>query len=125
MSQPLDVHNYNAYGGGVGTIGKVAPGNELTLDGSFEYSVVQNWVIACDFVYKSFDRTTFSGTPGVDTTGATAVIGGDDGYQFSVAPALEYNPSEGLQFIAGPWFTVTGKNAVAFVNILASVCMVF
>lgn len=125
MTPPFDVHEYNTYGGGIGTDARVQPGNELVLDFSFEYSIKQNWVFASDFVFRSFEPTTYTGNPGLTDAGTQATLGGDKGYVFSIAPAIEYNPSENLQFIAGPWFSVTGKNTGAFANLLLSVSYIY
>jgi len=116
----VDVNSFNSYGGGYGTSGTVSPGNQLQLYGSVEVSIVQKWVFALDVVYKNFNKTTFSGTPGITRTGLPASVGGPSGDQFSLAPAIEYNPSAVQQFIVGPWFTVFGRNSAAFVSLILS-----
>ena len=44
-----------------------------------------------------------------------APIGAPEGWQLSLAPAIEYNFNENWGVIAGPWFTVAGKNSSAFI----------
>lgn len=114
----VDVHGFNSYGGGYGTDGTVFPGNELQLYGAVEISIVQTWVFALDAVYKYFDKTRFSGYSGVSGTGGAASLGAPSGDQFSLAPAIEYNPSATQQFIFGSWFTVFGRNSNAFVSLV-------
>lgn len=111
-----DVHNFNAYGGGYGTDGKVNPGNSLNFDFGLEYSLTQRWVAALDVVYEYFNKASFSGIKGVDSQGMPASIGAPSGDQLSFAPAIEYNPSDSFGYIAGIWFTATGRNAGRFVS---------
>lgn len=111
---PTTVKNFNAYGGGYGTHGTVNPGNTFELDMGYEYSFTQKWVIACDFVYNYTSPTHFSGRKGVLADGTTAFVGGPFNDQFSLAPAIEYNPTANLGFLLGAWFTVWGRNSSDF-----------
>lgn len=112
---PVHVQGFNAYGGGFGTRGKVRPGNSLTVDTSIELSFTQHLVFALDFVYSYQNHSTFSGYKGKTKTGAIATVGAPSNDNFSCAPAIEYNPTESLGFLAGFWFTITGRNSSDFV----------
>lgn len=112
----VKVHGFNTYGGGFGTKGQVRPGSGFQGDIGYEYSFTQRWVAALDIVYTYNLRTKFSGSPGVDATGAPAVVGGPFNDQLSLAPALEYNPNPNLSFLGGVWFTVWGRNSSNFVS---------
>lgn len=117
----VTVKGFNAYGGGYGTCGEVRPGNNWDLSIGAEWSFSQNWVLANDFVYLYNYRSKFSGYKGVDKNGNPAKVGIPSGDQFSLCPAIEYNPTPRLGFLSGLWFTVTGKNTFAFVQGIVTV----
>ncbi len=114
---PTTVHvkRFNAYGGGNGTNGKVRPGNNIAIDTSIELSFTQKWVLAIDLVYTYGNHTTFSGRKGRTPAGQIASVGGPSNDNLSCAPAIEYNPSDHMGFLAGVWFTVTGRNSSDFI----------
>lgn len=112
----VHVKRFNSYGGGFGTKGKVHPGNTIAIDGSLEYSFTQNWVFALDLAYTYGNHSTFSGRKGTTSKGATAAVGAPSNSQFSIAPAIEYNPSERLGIIAGVWKTLAGRNSANFIS---------
>ena len=124
---PTDVHvrDFNAYGGGYGTAGKVSPGNSQQFDAAMEYSFTQQWVFALDAVYTWSHKTKFHGTPGTTSSGATAAVGGGSSDQLSFAPAIEYNPTPNLNFLAGVWFDVYGRNTSKFVSGIISMSLTF
>lgn len=111
----VQVNRFNAYGGGIGTNGRVRPGNSIAVDTSIELSFTQSWVLAIDLVYTYANHATFSGHKGRTPTGAIASVGGPSNDNFSCAPALEYNPSDHLGLLAGVWFTITGRNSSDFI----------
>lgn len=115
---PVTVKSFNTFGGGRGTHGKVKPGNTFSGDLGLEYSFTQRWVLACDFVYTYSQKTKFSGH-------TKAPVGGPFNDQLSLAPALEYNPTPDLGFLAGVWFTVWGRNSFAFVSTVLTVTYTF
>lgn len=117
-SIPTTVHvkNYNAYGGGIGTDGRVRPGNSIAADTSIELSFTQKWVLAIDLVYTYANHATFSGHKGRLPSGMIASVGGPSNDNLSCAPAIEYNPSDHLGFLAGVWFTITGRNSSDFIS---------
>ncbi|MCB1072779.1 MAG: hypothetical protein H7A41_08060 [Chlamydiales bacterium] len=111
----VQVNRYNAYGGGIGTNGRVRPGNGIAVDTSIELSFTQKWVLAIDLAYTYANHTTFSGHKGRTPAGGIASVGGPSNDNLSCAPALEYNPSDHLGFLAGVWFTITGRNSSDFI----------
>jgi hypothetical protein len=122
----VHVNGYNAYGGGVGTHGKVRPGNNFNADLGIEFSINQRWVLANDFVYQFNDKTKFSGTKGIDpATGLPNVVGLPSSDVLQLAPAIEYNFNENLGILAGVWFTVWGRNTSNFIDYVFSLCWVF
>ena len=115
---PMTVHvrNFNTYGGGFGTRGKVRPGNTLTTDFGMELSFTQRWVFAMDVVYSAQNRTKFHGTPGVTALGAPATVGSGYSDNLSLAPAIEYNWNENFGVLGGIQFSVYGRNSQNFVT---------
>lgn len=116
LSTTVPVSEFNTYGGGFGTKGKVRPGNIFTADFGWEVSFSQRWVFALDIVYVAQNRTKFHGTPGVTKTGATATVGSPYNDNLSLAPALEYNFSDVFSILWGAQFSVYGRNSLNFVN---------
>ncbi|MEM7174600.1 MAG: hypothetical protein AAF443_01540, partial [Chlamydiota bacterium] len=120
---PMTTHvkNFNAYGGGFGTSGKVRPGNLIEIDGSIEWSFTQKWVLTLDLVYTYQNHATFSGNRGISPDGTTAAVGAPSSERFSAAPAIQYNPSQHLGILIGAWVALTGRNAGQFVSGIATV----
>lgn len=118
VNSNVDVKGFNSYGGGKGTHGTVKGGNTFAFDFGYEYSFTKRWVAAFDFVYNYSSKNTFSGH-------TVAPVGGPFNDQISLAPAIEYNVTENLGFIAGVWFTVWGRNSSNFVSEVVSVTYTF
>ncbi len=111
----VNVKNYNTYGGGFGTDGKVSVGNTLNLDLGLEISINQKWVFATDLCYTSSQKSTFKGFTAQGTN-----VGSPSSDQLSIAPAIEYNINSNSGFIGGVWFTATGRNSANFVQLVLS-----
>lgn len=112
----VQVQGFNAYGGGYKTRGSVRPGNLIQIDTSVELSFTQRWVLAIDLAYTYQNHSTFAGHKGRTANGQTASVGLPSNDQFSCAPAIEYNPSDRMGFLAGVWFTITGRNSSDFIS---------
>ncbi|MEN9654182.1 MAG: hypothetical protein RL235_294 [Chlamydiota bacterium] len=125
LSTTVHVKGLNSYGGVANTNGKVRPGNQFNASVGMEWSFTQKWVFANDFVYVVSNRDKFTGFRGTTSTGATAIVGAPSSDAFSLAPAIEYNPTPDLGFLAGVWFTVTGRNTSNFISAVLSVTYVF
>jgi hypothetical protein len=121
----VTVKNFNAYGGGFNTRGKISPGQSFIGDFAFEYSFTKFWVFALDLSYVYTFDTSFSGTKGTDSNGLPASIGSPSGDQLSLAPAIEYNPFANIGILGGAWFTVYGRNSSAFATGIISYYHVF
>jgi len=118
------VRGYNAYGGGEGTKGSVNVGHITEVGAAIELSLTQEWVFAIDVAYTHHNRSTFSGNRGLtlETTDSPPSVGAPSSYSLSTAPAIEYNHSDRLGFIAGVWFPVAGRNSSGFVAGVLSMC---
>lgn len=109
MPTTVKVQGYNAYGGTGDTSAKVKPGATFVSVISAEQTLVRRFALAIDFMYTHTQRTTFTGNAG---TGGS--LGSNSASQYSLAPAIEYNPNANLGFIAGVWFSFAGKNSEDF-----------
>lgn len=119
------VHDFNAYGGGFGTRGRVTVGNTFTGILSFEYSLTRNWALALDSVWSQTERSTFKGDLGVDAFGEEASVGFPSSENLSFTPAIEYNFSENSGIIAGCWFSAMGRNSQVFRNAVMNLYLYF
>lgn len=117
---PVHVKGFNAYGGGYGTNGTVYPPLNLNMDLGLEYTLTQNWALALDVVGSWSSSSRFSGNPGTLPGNLPAPIIQSAAIQYSTAPAIEYNWSENIGIIFGPWLTFAGKNSTKFYSIVAA-----
>lgn len=121
----VNVKEFNTYGGGYNTDGKVTPGYVYTAAFAFEYSFTQKFAYAMDVIYAHANRVKFKGINGTNEDGSAASNVSGSSEQWSLAPALEYNFSEDLGVIAGLWFSVKGKNTIDFISYVASLTWLF
>lgn len=112
----VNVHNVNAFGGTLGTKGKVKLENSYSADLAFEYTLTQNWVPVFEVLFVHSPGSNFVGSPGFTPGGTVAGVGGTANNQVSLAPALEYNINSNIGIIGGVWFSVTGPHASEFVT---------
>jgi hypothetical protein len=117
---PVTVSGFNTYGGGFGTEGRVDPGSVTTLTVAGEYSLTQHLVLALDIGFQTINATRFSGTTGVGVSGDPAMVGRGYGNLLTIAPAVEYNFNEHVGVIAGPWFSLRGRNVSEFFGVVAA-----
>lgn len=124
---PTNVHvrGFNAYGGGFETNATVHPGHTFSTDLGLEFSITQSWVLACDVVYTTSNRTTFSGVQGQHADGSLAPLGNGSNDNLSLAPAVEYSWSNNIGILGGAWFSVYGRNSSAFAQGIISICWTF
>jgi hypothetical protein len=121
----VNVHGMSAYVGapdidGIkGTRGKVYPGNVFYIETGLEYSLTHHWALAMDIAYQHVNRTRFKGY-----TPPGSKVGYPSTEQLSLAPAIEYNFNANVGIIAGPWFSVTGRNTNFTFNFISWVLAV-
>ena len=121
VSTPVTVRGINAWGGGEGTKGTIHPGQKFSFDVSTEYSLTRNWVLACDFTGTFQGTSNFYGKKPIAPPGTKTFNPNRASIQYSIAPAIEYNWSRTLGFIAGSWITVAGKNSTKFYSAIIAV----
>lgn len=110
------VNGFNSFGGGFGTQGTVKLPHAFRVDFGYEFSFTQKWVGAFDLVYIYGGEIRFSGHSGTNFACYPATVVAPASQQFSLAPAIQYNVNDSFGFIAGPWFTVWGRNSAQFVS---------
>lgn len=120
LFSPVTVSGFNTYGGGFGTEGRVEPGSVTTLTVAGEYSLTRHLVLALDIGFQTINATHFSGTTGVGVNGDQAMVGRGYGNLLTIAPAVEYNFNEHVGVIAGPWFSLRGRNTSEFFGVVAA-----
>jgi hypothetical protein len=116
LKNSFPASGFHAYGGGYGTIGTLTMGTQYTTIVSFEYSFSRHGAFACDLQWQHSNKITFKGEDGYINFDRTikASNGVPSSEQLSLAPALEYNFNQSVGLIAGCWFTLAGRNALAF-----------
>lgn len=114
LPSPIAAKGPGAYLGGPGTHGTIRGGQRLTSTIGVEYNLTRNWVLACDLVGTHLFKQRFSGTHGTDINGTPFRVARPEAFNFSLAPAIEYNFSASTGIIAGGWFSFAGQNSLAF-----------
>lgn len=118
LSRETSVENFNSYGGGIGTRGKVKPGDVFLFNSSSELQLTQQWVAALDFNYVNRGSSVFRGNPGINPTSLEAAsVGNKSSRTLSVSPALEYNFSKDFGLVSGAWFSIYTPNTNKFVGL--------
>jgi hypothetical protein len=120
---PVTVHGFNSYGGGFDTTGRVEPGSVTTFTLAGEYTLTRHIVLALDIGFQTINATHFSGTAGLGAQGEPAMVGKGYSNLLSIAPAVEYHFTQHVGLIAGPWFSLRGKNTSEFFGVVAALYM--
>jgi hypothetical protein len=110
--------NYNIYGGGLGTKGKLGPVHECFAILGFEYTLTQNVCLVSDFEYSYSSKASFKGIKGKSLFGTEALTERPVFKSVNMAPGLQINFSYnwGLNFCC--WFSAAGKNTPSFQSAL-------
>lgn len=112
----VKVHGLNAYGGALNTKATVKPGIGSGAQFGLEYNLTRHWALANDVQILYESRTKFSGFAGTHPDGSPAQLGNPPTWQFSLAPAFEYNFNESWGLLAGAFFSFAGRNAPRFAS---------
>lgn len=111
LSTSTDVKGLSVYGGDINTRGVVKPGDQFIANLGMEFSFTQNWAVGMDIHYTHLNKSVFH-----KRRSTSSVAGLPSSEVFSLAPCLEYNYSENFSLAGGVWFTVAGRNGLAFAS---------
>jgi len=123
FSDDVRVRDVSVYGTEAGFSGIAEPGDVLTINSSWEYSITRNWVLALDFVYQHDDNTHLRGSVSGDSREIREDFG--SAWRFGIAPAVEYNWSSRIGLIVGARWFGAGRNTSATVTPAIALNMVF
>jgi hypothetical protein len=116
----VNVQDVSVYGTTAGFSGHAAPGNSLTLDASWEYSLTQRFVLALDVTHRYQGNTHVSGYNVLDPNGFlnTAGVQLNSSYSeaFGFAPAIEYSWTPNMGVLFGARFITAGHNTTATIT---------
>lgn len=122
FSDDVDVADVSIYGTGAGFRGKAEPGDTITVNSAWEYSITREWVLALDFMYQHDANTRLIGNNG-NAEPVNANFG--SAWRFGVAPAIEYNFSGRIGIIAGARWFAAGRNTSATITPVVAINMVY
>jgi hypothetical protein len=131
QSWSTDVHlqDTSVYGTPPGFRGYARPGDSLTIDSAWEYSVTQRWVTALDVVFETAGSTQVAGTRPQQQNGGLSSIsiqsGSGSSRSLGLAPAVEYNWTANAGVIVGAKFIAAGHNTAAALIPIAAINLVF
>jgi len=99
------------YGGAPGVLGMAVPGYRFIANLSYEYKFDKHWGWGIDVHYEHQNRSKF------DAKFGTPIFAGlPSSETFSLAPEVEYDVNEDFSISAGCWYTLWGRNNIAFIN---------
>ncbi|MGH8241373.1 MAG: transporter, partial [Steroidobacteraceae bacterium] len=114
FSDTARLDDVSVYGTPEGFRGRTAPGDSFVADLAFEYSATRNWVLALDVVYSRSASTSVDGSnPGSATP---LHVESGSSRTLYLAPAIEYNVTANVGFIAGVRVVPDGRNSSATVT---------
>jgi hypothetical protein len=127
LSDDVDVEDVSVYGTSTGFRGTARPGDVITINSAWEYSITREWVFAVDFIYQHDASTHLEGTQLDPATRQSELINEEFGsaWRFGVAPAIEYNFTSRVGVIAGARWFAAGRNTSATITPVAAINMVF
>ena len=114
VSDDVRVRDVSVYGTEAGFSGNAEPGDVLTINSSWEYSITSHWVFALDFIYQHDDNTRLRGTVENNPLRIDEDFG--SAWRFGIAPAIEYNWSSSIGLIVGARWFGAGRNTSATIT---------
>ncbi len=122
VSDDVDVEGASVYGTNTGFRGSAEPGDVLTINSAWEYSITREWVFALDFIYQHDANTQLTGVT-ADEERVDADFG--SAWRFGIAPAIEYNFTSRIGVIAGARWFLAGRNTSATITPVVAINMVY
>jgi len=113
------IEDESVYGTDAGFRGEARAGQSLFVDGAWEYSITQRWVVALDATYRharSTELTGFGSPPsgGAPAPAVVAIFGPSDA--MGLAPAVEYNWTGNIGVLFGTRYIAAGRNTGATIS---------
>lgn len=108
LPSSIETLGKSIFGGATGIKGKAYPGNKFAVDVPFEYNITNSLIFGLDIFYI-YNATTF-----FEHKTDFFQIELPASENFSLAPCFEYNPCERFVLQAAIWFSVSGRNSLAF-----------
>ena len=127
LSSQVSLAGVSVYGTGPGFSGHANPGNTLSVDSSWEYSLTRSWVLALDLVYEHDASTRVTGSYPAANGSPPKAFQQSSGPDWSLgfAPAVEYNWSAKMGVIVGARSIPMGHNSSLTLAPVAAINMVF
>jgi hypothetical protein len=122
FSRDVDVEDVSVYGTSAGFRGNAQPGDVLTINSAWEYSITREWVFALDLMYQHDASTRLTGIAR-DANRVDESFG--SAWRFGVAPAVEYNFTSRIGVIAGARWFAAGRNTSATITPVVAINMVY
>lgn len=121
FSGNASVDGASVYGTPAGFHGVASPGNAVSANAAWEYSLTQHWVLALDLAWSHQRSTRIRGwapSSGTDAPEAVALdLGGRDTY--AAAPAVEYNFTSSVGVIFGVRYLKTAGAGDSWTPVVA------
>lgn len=122
FSDDVDVADVSVYGTSNGFRGTARPGDVISVNSAWEYSITSEWVFALDLMYEHNASTRLTGT----TNGAQRIDeNSGSAWRFGLAPAMEYNFNSRIGIIAGARWFAAGRNTSATITPVVAINMVY
>lgn len=116
----VPIHGLSLYGGSPDTKGTAYPHSSFITNIGIECSLDKYWALGMDIRYVHQNKTTFKGRKG-----SPLKLRLPSSEQFSLAPCIEYSWSYDFSAAIGPWFTIAGRNSVAFFGLVGNIYCYF
>ena len=110
LSNEVPVSGLSTYGTPADFQGMAHPGQGVSVDLAFEYSICKNWVAGLDLWYEHDRSTRIAGIYPAGNSSQSMVQETGSSDMFYVAPSIEYNWSGSLGVIAGVRIFAAGRN---------------
>lgn len=117
---PTKISGISTHSGGLHAKGIVHPGLKFAFDLPIEINITNNLFIGADVYYLNKARSVFD-----PKSSSVFQTGLPSSYNLSIAPCIEYNPSKKLGLEGAVWFSVKGKNSLAFTTMIGLIWFYF
>lgn len=121
----VTVRDRSGYGTVAGERGRVHLGSAFQALAGAEYSLNPKWVLAADVLYERAQGGAMHRHTGARSGASRRDVRGDGSWRLSVAPAVEYHPSNRVGIIGGALVSVDGRNSTELFSPQVAVMLAF